>query len=70
MSQVPPEVYAVSGCNCGGLQWHREDCSIWSIPHAEWMAALDAAEARLAAYVAAMNASVDWPYSPLPGMFR
>ena len=58
MGPVPREVTAVAGCTCGGLQWHREDCTLFSLPYADAQAAVDAAEARLAAYTAHLNAGL------------
>jgi hypothetical protein len=55
---VPPEVTAVAGCNCGGLEWHREDCTIWSVPADAAMAAVDAALAREQAFSAELNAKL------------
>lgn len=58
---VPREVTAVEGCDCGGLTWHRAEswgkpgCAIWSLPHGQQMAAIDAAEARLKAHTDALN---------------
>ena len=53
---VPPEVTAVTGCDCGGLEWHREDCTIWAVPSADMRAAVDAALGREAAFGAELNA--------------
>src|SRR5260370_11035373 len=43
---VPAEVTRVEGCDCGGMEWHREDCSIWSMPYDDVRAAVDVAQAR------------------------
>ena len=53
---VPPEVTAVTGCDCGGLDWHREGCTIFSVQAADAMAAIDAAHAREQAFGAELNA--------------
>ncbi len=53
---VPAEVTRVEGCDCGGLEWHGAGCSLWSLPCEDQMAAIDAAEARLAAHTADLNA--------------
>jgi hypothetical protein len=60
--EVPREVTQVSGCDCGGLDWHRAadalhpGCSIWRIPHDQAMAAIDDAHERDRAFTAALNA--------------
>jgi hypothetical protein len=59
---MPPEVSAVTGCDCGGVEWHRAGtlgntaCSIWSQPEAERLVAVDAALDRKRAFTAALNA--------------
>lgn len=53
---TPAEVTAVEGCDCGGMEWHDQRCSIWSVPYEDQMAALDAARRREAAYTADLNA--------------
>jgi hypothetical protein len=55
---VPQEVTRVDGCDCGGLQWHREDCTIWGVPVAEAKAAVDAAQEREASFTAELNAKL------------
>jgi hypothetical protein len=52
---VPAEVTRVEGCDCGGMEWHDQRCSIWSVAYEDQMVALDAARARLAAHTAALN---------------
>lgn len=52
---VPPEVTAVAGCNCGGLDWHRTDCTIRSLPSEVAMAAIDAARTRSQAFTDHLN---------------
>jgi hypothetical protein len=45
---VPASVTTVAGCTCGGsMEWHTQDCGIWSLPRAEAMAAIDDARQRL-----------------------
>lgn len=44
---VPASVSAVAGCSCGGLDWHREDCAIWSVAPDEALAAVEDARRRL-----------------------
>ena len=61
---VPREVTAVTGCDCGGLEWHRAagwgqpGCSIWNLPPGEAAAATDDALARLRDHTAALNAAL------------
>ena len=54
--EVPDEVTRVNGCDCGGLDYHRWDCTIWSLPFDVRMTAVDAARAREQAFTAALNA--------------
>lgn len=58
-SPVPAEVTRVDGCSCGGLTMHEERCTIFSLPYADGLAAIDAAQARLREYTASLNASLD-----------
>lgn len=53
---VPREVAAVTGCDCGGLEWHAGGCSIWRVPAAEARAAVDGALDRLQAFTDGLNA--------------
>lgn len=53
---VPAEVTRVEGCDCGGMEFHRVDCSLYSLPYDGQMAAVDAARDRLASYTADLNA--------------
>jgi hypothetical protein len=61
---VPPEVTAVTGCDCGGLEWHRLDsaggpgCSIWELPPGEAAANTAAAPERHREHTDALNASL------------
>jgi hypothetical protein len=69
---VPLEVSEVAGCDCGGAEWHRSgslsgpECSIWSLPEAERLAAITAAQGRLSAYTAALNARLHEQLGTLP----
>jgi hypothetical protein len=62
---VPAEVARVDGCTCGGLEYHwaqsvydppGSGCALWSLPHEQVVAAVDAAQDRLAAFTAGLNA--------------
>ena len=62
---VPPEVTAVAGCDCGGMEHHRvqtiydppgSGCSIWQLPPEDAQAAVDDAHARLRAFTDGLNA--------------
>jgi hypothetical protein len=53
---VPAEVTRVEGCDCGGLEWHRTGCALYSLPYEDAVAAVDDALAREAAFGAALNA--------------
>lgn len=44
---VPPEVSQVEGCSCRGLDLHLLDCTIFSVPREQGMAAIAAAHQRL-----------------------
>lgn len=55
---VPREVTRVAGCDCGGMEWHRTDCSIWDEDAARSEAALEVTRARLEDYTAALNAAL------------
>jgi|HubBroStandDraft_6_1064221.scaffolds.fasta_scaffold18566_4 hypothetical protein len=52
---VPAEVTSVQGCDCGGLTFHRTDCSLFSLPPDQARAAVHAAEDREAAWGSALN---------------
>jgi hypothetical protein len=67
---VPPEVHAVAGCDCGGVEWHRVSgwstpgCSIWQLPPQEAQAAVDDAHARERAFTAELNRKLGWKEVP------
>jgi hypothetical protein len=44
---VPPEVSQVEGCSCRGLDWHLQDCTIFSVPSEPAREAVAAAHQRL-----------------------
>lgn len=52
---VPPEVTAVAGCDCGGLDWHRTDCTIRTLPFEIAQAAIDAANKQCQAFTDGLN---------------
>ncbi len=52
---VPPSVTAVAGCSCGGLEWHAQDCTIWTVPPDEAMNALGNARRRLREHTEDLN---------------
>lgn len=52
---VPASVTAVAGCTCGGLDLHEQRCGIWSVPHAEALAAIDDARSRIREHTDALN---------------
>jgi hypothetical protein len=53
---TPPELTRVDGCDCGGLTWHREDCTIWDLPAPIRFDAVYAALAREREFTDALNA--------------
>lgn len=52
---VPLEITRVEGCDCGGLDFHRVDCTIFQLDRDRITANVDAARQRLRGYTAAMN---------------
>lgn len=53
--QIPKTVNRVDGCDCGGIELHRVDCTIWDLDRAAALAHVDAANERSAAYCAEIN---------------
>ena len=53
---TPAELTRVDGCDCGGLTWHRSDCTLWDVPVPVRLAAVDAALAREREFTDALNA--------------
>ncbi|MEU5157320.1 hypothetical protein [Glycomyces sp. NPDC021274] len=49
---IPKSVNRVDGCDCGGIQLHRVDCTITSLDREQALANIDAANERSAAYCA------------------
>lgn len=52
---IPKSVNRVDGCNCGGIEWHRVDCSITGLDRAQALANIDGVNERSAAYCAEIN---------------
>lgn len=52
---TPPEVSRVDGCSCKGLDWHLNDCTIFSIPREQAEESIAAAHQRLWEYTEALN---------------
>jgi len=48
---IPEDVRRVEGCNCGGRVLHRVDCTINALPEADAVAAIEAADQRVQAFV-------------------
>lgn len=61
--QTPKAVTRVNGCDCGGIEWHRvaspwsgeAGCAIWGLDREQFLANIDAANERSAAYCAELN---------------
>lgn len=56
--ETPAEVTHVEGCDCGGLDLHCTDCTIFSVDPDEARAAVDRAHRRVVAFSAALNAQL------------
>jgi len=52
---VPAAITEVAGCSCGGLDWHKQDCTIWSTPADDAIAAVEAARRRVREYGDELN---------------
>lgn len=52
---TPPEVSRVEGCSCNGLDWHLQDCAIFSVPRAQAQEAIADAHQRLDDHAAALT---------------
>lgn len=54
--EVPPEVYRMQGCDCGGgPEWHRCDCSVFSLSPEQIDAAAADARARIEEFDAGLT---------------
>ena len=53
--QLSREDRAVAGCSCGGLYWHAEGCTIWSLDRAQALAAIEEAEAVVKRHTEMLN---------------
>jgi hypothetical protein len=56
--QLSREDRAVAGCSCGGLQWHAEECTIWSLDRGKALAAIEDAEAVVRRHTEWLNAQL------------
>lgn len=52
---TPPEVSRVAGCSCGGIDWHRQDCTIFDLPEGQAREAVAAAHQRLREHAEALT---------------
>ena len=53
--EIPAEVDAVDGCDCGGLRYHFVGCSLFLLPPEQAKAFVEAAEDRVSEFTAALN---------------
>jgi hypothetical protein len=53
---VPRAGPAVTGCDCGGLEWHAMTCGLRTLPREQALAAVADANERLREYTAELNA--------------
>ena len=67
---VPAEVSRVEGCDCGGQQWHRQDCTIFSLPYETAQGAVDASLERERAFTDRLNARLRAALAPDSGTSR
>ena len=59
--QLSREDRAVAGCSCGGLHWHAEGCTLWSVDREEALAAIEDAEAVVKRHGEMLNRMLrDW----------
>jgi hypothetical protein len=56
--QLSREDRQVVGCDCGGLQWHSWQCSIWSMDREQALQAIADAEGRARAHADMLNAKL------------
>jgi hypothetical protein len=55
MTDLAPRT-SVTGCSCsGGMEWHTQDCAIWSMPPAQALAAVEDARQRVRDHTAELN---------------
>jgi hypothetical protein len=61
--EVPREVTAVTGCDCGGLEWHDVNCTAWELSLEQRTAAIAYAQDRLAVFTDGLNTRLRaaWP---------
>jgi hypothetical protein len=65
--QVPAEVTAVAGCDCGGLTWHRQDCTIWQAAPEQAQASITDAQDRLSGWGNLLNQRLQQQIQSLGG---
>lgn len=53
--QIPRTVNRVDGCDCGGIERHRVDCTIHDLDREQVLANIAASRERSAAYCAEIN---------------
>lgn len=59
--QLSREDRAVAGCSCGGLQWHAEGCTLFSLEPERALAAIADAEAVVKRHGEMLNGMLhDW----------
>lgn len=64
---TPPEVTRVEGCSCKGIDWHVHDCTIFSVPPEQAMAAIAAAHRRIQDHTDALNRQLHAELAALKG---
>jgi hypothetical protein len=64
---VPPEVTRVDGCSCGGLDWHLQDCTIFSVPVGRAKEAIAATHQRLRDHTEELNRQLHAELAALRG---
>lgn len=64
---IPSEVTAVAGCDCGGLQWHRQDCTIWQAAPEQALGSIMDAQGRLSEWGSRLNQRLQQQINALGG---
>lgn len=52
---IPRSVYRVPGCDCGGLRWHRQDCTLRDLPREQQLENIKTGETCLRNYLVWMG---------------